>query len=258
MSIVDCASELLTVELGDRRRRDRAVVIGEVIQQGSFTELSAMFSPAALEAVYGFTNNDEVESSKLLAPHYSASWNVRPKARRDSCSTTRASSVSPARSNAKVWRSPAHAARFTPRFVGCGLDRGSCRSRSCRTARVRGSAGSVSRSASRRSAPCTRERFAEVEGRGEEGTQRRACGNEIDSRDGSRRRRLPAVGNDRRNRRRLRDPCCSGKANHHWRRQASLRDSDQRTHLVRAIRPRVGAFTKRGFSFQTAPSSRCT
>lgn len=70
MAVIDCAAELSTASLGDRRRQARAVAISEVIQQDPSLSFPSMFTPAELEAFYRFTNNDEVEAPKLLEPHF--------------------------------------------------------------------------------------------------------------------------------------------------------------------------------------------
>ncbi len=67
--------EFESADLGDARRNRRLqrIMIGlEVAPSASFPDVFK--DPASLEAFYRFTNNEAVEYSSILAPHYERSW----------------------------------------------------------------------------------------------------------------------------------------------------------------------------------------
>lgn len=62
--------EFQGLDLGDNRRASRAVWLAEALAAAPASSLPELFSdPSDLEAAYRFLNNDEVDLSKLIAPH---------------------------------------------------------------------------------------------------------------------------------------------------------------------------------------------
>lgn len=74
MWLVDSAKELASVDLGDRRRNERAAKVAAAIQAHPDASFPELFGSSDLEAFYRLTNSEAVSADALLEPHRTGAW----------------------------------------------------------------------------------------------------------------------------------------------------------------------------------------